>query len=469
MRLRLSGAVDFWSTLRPEIRFGDRGSLRAHLIRSAGGSFALKVSSTLLSVMIGALLARNLGASGFGIYAYAFAWLELLKIPAALGLPMLVTREVAVYCARQDWGRLRGLLVRANQAVLGMSLVLMLLAGGASWLLADWFQNPSALTTFWLALLLLPIFGLGNLRGACLTGLQRVVLGQVPDVVRAVLFLCLIVLVWLLGGAPFIPEEVMALQIVAVSCAFVLGSVWLLRSLPPEVKRATPIYDTRAWAGRALPFLSMGGLALITSQTDIIMIGWFGTSTDVGIYRVASIAASLMVFPLGCCHSVLFPTIARLHTEGDMARLQRIIMLSTRAVLLFALPVAFCFIVAGAPLLSAVFGPDYAIGATALAVLTLGYLVLAGTGSAGPLLSMTGHAQDEAKINVLSALLNVALNVLLIPFWGINGAAVASAASLTTRDVLVTVMAHRRVGVQATAFGALQLRLRRRAARQVRS
>jgi O-antigen/teichoic acid export membrane protein len=445
-----------WATLNREFRVGERGSLRAHLIRAASGSFALKVANKVLGLAIGVLLARTLGASGYGVYAYAFAVLELLKVPTALGLPTLVMRNVAVYSAQKDWARMRGLLVRANQAVLGMSLLLMLLAGGTPLLVANWLQHHQALKTFWLALLLLPIFSLTALRCACLRGLHRVVLGQTPELlVRPALFLVLIGVVWLLGER-LTPERAMGFQVVAVGCAFLLGAVWLLRSLPREMKGTSSAYETQAWAASALPFLLVGGLHLINTQTDIIMLGWFKTAADVGAYRVASTGAGLVLFAFAAAYDVLAPSVARLYAEGDTARLQRVITLSARIILLFSLPVALALVFFGRRVLSAIFGLEYAVGATALAILAFGQLVTVGMGLAVLILNMTGHERDTATSFTVSAILNVTLNAFFIPLWGINGAALASAGSLVIWNVLTVVLVRRRLGLRPTALGSLR-------------
>jgi O-antigen/teichoic acid export membrane protein len=441
------------AALRRELRPGEPGSLRAHLIRGAGGVLTLRLANMFLGLVTGVVLARSLGASHYGIYAYSLAWLWLLKVPTELGLPTLITRNVAIYCVNEDWGRMRGLLVRANQAVLGMSLFVVLLSGGASWLLADWLEHAHALPTFWLALLLLPLFGLTALRYTCLRGLHRVLLAEIPDALaRPGLFLTLLGVVWLFGRNPLTPELAMGLQLVAVGCAFILGVFFVLRSLPCEIRRTAPHYEMRAWVSSALPFLLTGGLTFINTQTDIIMLGWFGVAADVGVYRVVGLGAGLVGFGFAAAHHVLGPIIARLHTEGDTVHLQRVITQAARAILLFSLPATLFLIVFGGAILARIFGPEYALGATALAILAVGQLVSAGSGLAALLLDMTGHERDTAKNIALSALLNVALNAFFIPLWGIEGAALASVASLATSNLLLVVLAYRRLGLYSLAF-----------------
>lgn len=333
----------------------------------------------------------------------------------------------------------------------------MVLASGATWLLAGRLDRPQAMTTFWLALLLLPLFGLTGMRLACLAGLQRIVLGQVPElVVRPALFLVLVSGALLLGRGSLMPEAAMALQLIAVGCACVSGTVWLYRRLPPQTRHAVPVYDTRAWIGGALPFLLAGGLQLINGQTDLIMLGWFATAADVGVYRVVGLGAGSVLFVYAAVHGTLAPTIARLYAEGNIARLQNVVTRTARALLLVALPVCLVLAFFGKPILSGVFGPEYAAGTIALAILATGQLIYTGTALGALLLDMTGHQRDTTRIVAVSAISNAALNAVLIPALGVDGAALASATSLMVFGTMSVAAARRRLGLHVIAFGRSQ-------------
>ena len=105
-----------------------------------------------------------------------------------------------------------------------------------------------------------------------------------------------------------------------------------------------------------------------------------------------------------------------------------------------------------------IFGPEFLPAAPALAVLAIGQLVNAGSGSVGSLLTMTGHERDAAVGFGLSAVMNVALNVLLIPLWGPLGAAVATASSLIAWNVILSFAVYRRLRIDATALGLFRYR-----------
>ena len=98
-------------------------------------------------------------------------------------------------------------------------------------------------------------------------------------------------------------------------------------------------------------------------------------------------------------------------------------------------------------LLTFVFGAAYAQGATALAVLCFGQLLNAAVGPVGVLLNMSGHERDTLIGVSMASGANVILNLLLIPFLGLLGAAIASAATLAIWNMLLMRQVKNRLGV----------------------
>ncbi len=154
----------------------------------------------------------------------------------------------------------------------------------------------------------------------------------------------------------------------------------------------------------------------------------------------------------------LGPVVSSLYTAGELQRLQRIVTISARVVLLGSLPVALSMIIFSRWILLTVFGADFVSGATALAILSAAQIINAGMGSVGLLLVMTGHERDTATGVGIAAVMNVALNALLIPVWGIEGAAIATAISVATWNILLAVWVYQRLGIYTTAAGSFGLR-----------
>lgn len=423
--------------------------LLALVRRGSMGSLAIKVANVALGLGVAVVLARVLGAEGYGIYSWAFALVALAAIPARMGLSQLLMREIAAYQLKEEWGLLRGILVRANQAVLGSSLGLAGVAAAALW----WFSprlDPAEVGAILWGLLLLPLMALGDLRGAALRGLRRVVIGQLPEKVLRPLGLILLV-----GGAALYVEvsasDAMALHAAAATASFLVGAVLLLRNLPDQVGVAEPQFESRRWLSSVMPLSLIAGMQVINSQADIVLLGIFAPSEEVGYYRIAVKGATLVAFTLSAVNMVVAPYIARLHAEGRTEKLQEMLTLTARVIILTALPVAAGLAAAGEPILGFVFGDEYRAGYSPLVILTLAQLVNAAAGSVGVLLNMTGHERDSAFGASVAAVLNVALNLALIPRYGMEGAAVATIATYITWQLILCRRAYRRLGMVTTA------------------
>jgi len=275
--------------------------------------------------------------------------------------------------------------------------------------------------------------------------------------IRPFSFLALVVISYLLLGNRFNSSWAVGMQVGAAAIALCVGILMLMKHMPKAVNDTPPEYDSRAWIRSALSFLFIGGMQLINNQTDIVMLGALQGAEVVGIYRVATRAAQLVVFILAAANTVLQPTIAKLYAVKDMERLQRVVTRSARVVLLVSIPIAVVLMVAGHWILL-IFGQEFTEGATALAILSVGQLVNAAMGSVGLILNMTGHERDTARGVAIAAVVNVTLNAILIPLWGMNGAATATATSLVMWNVILAVQVVRRLGIHPTALGRIGLR-----------
>lgn len=423
--------------------------LAAHLVKGVAGTGALGLVSKALSLLGAIVLARSLGAEGYGYYAFALAAVGFIAIPAQLGLPQLVLREVAASHARSEWALLEGLRRRALQIAAASTIFGAVLGGGGLLLLADHIAALDPLT-FAIALLLLPMqIGLA-LTGSILCGLRRVVQGTWP---RNALQPALFVLLAFLMAKSLTSDLAVTLNVMATAVGLAVTMWMLARYWPREASEATPDYRTRDWMRSMWPFTLLAGISLFNQKTSIMMLGVLASAEDVGVYNVASQGAMLVSFPLVACNAVLAPNVARLYAQGDHQKLQRLITTSTLVISLAAAVAALVLLVAGRWLLAALFGEAFADAYPALSILAIGQLLNACAGSVVLFLSMTGHEKDTLKGMSVAALLNLILNALLIPSWDFVGAAVATAVSLVTWNILLGVLLYRRLGLIAGPFG----------------
>lgn len=426
--------------------------LRGEVLRSGVGSGAVKVAGTFLSLAVALVLARILGPGGYGIYSYVFALVTILSIPAQFGLPQLVVRETARAQSSDDWSALRGIWRWAGAIVLVSSMLLALIGGLVAVLFSSRF-DPLQLATFGWGLALVPALVLARLRGAALRGLRHIVAGQMPDTVLRPALLVVFVLALTFGlGAELTADRAMALHVVAAVLAFGAGAVWLHRTRPAHSRVAHPRFEHRQWARAIVPLGLTASMMVINRHADIVLLGLFVEADEVGRYRVAVQAAMLVAFGLQTVDLVAAPYVTRMYHQDNQARLQRFVTACARVSLAVALPATLVFVLLGEWLLRWVVGVEYIGAAAALAILSLGQLANASMGSVGLLLNMTDHEGIVARTVALAATGNIIGNLALIPIWGMEGAAVATAGTLLVWNVLLARAVKKRLGVNSTAF-----------------
>lgn len=431
-----------------------RQNLKSRLIKGTVGSFGLSIAHAGLGFLSHLLLAQFLGKTGLGIYTYAFSWVELLGITATFGLPQLLIREVAVYQTTAAWGLLRGLLRWATRLVLALSIGVALVAAGMAWIIAKGDEQGMA-AALGLALLALPFMSLRSVRLAAMQGLRRVVLGRMPEALLAPIFLMLFLVgAYFWSGRALSVSAAIVMQILATTITFLIGSGLLLCIKPQEINAAVAEYQKGHWLRSAIPFMLLLEMNNINARLDILMLGAIQGAAEVGIYTVARRGVGGIIFMLGAVNSVLAPLVASLYAQKNMRLLQRLIIKSARVASLFALVVTLGLFVFGKWFLL-LFGKEFVQGQQTLRILSIGMFVNATMGSVGLLLNMTGYERYTLLSVGCSLILNGLLNLVLIPKWGANGAAIATTGSMILWNVLSFIWVYQKLGINSTAFGRI--------------
>lgn len=427
--------------------------LKGQLLRGGVGSVAIKLGSTVLNVVLAIVLARALGVEGFGVYSFVFALITIMAIPAQMGLPNLVVRETAKAQAVGDWALMKGLWRWSSLMALAMSAALMAIGGLAAWVFAANLPEGGLAVFYW-GLVLVPLVALGNLRGAALRGLRRVVQGQLPEFILRPAFLVVLVLGLHFGlsARALTASDAMMLHALASLVSFAIGA-WMLMWARPAEMAAEQHRTTHpgAWLRSALPLGIVAGVQIVNQNIGLVVLGVSSPPEEVGIYRVALQGASVVSLGLMATNLVVAPHIARLYQQGDMVRLQRLVKYTARVILSFSLPATLLLVVFGQALLLLLFGSEFAAAYIPLIILCAGQTVNSATATVAALLNMTGHEQDVAFAVALGAIINLTASLVLLP-WGAPGVALAGALGLASWNLLLWRRARQRLGIESSAI-----------------
>jgi O-antigen/teichoic acid export membrane protein len=206
-------------------------------------------------------------------------------------------------------------------------------------------------------------------------------------------------------------------------------SIYFLTRIFPDVKSARAVSETKELFRFSIPFLFITFLMFLILYTDILFLGHFRSSYEVGIYN-AAVKTALFINAILLCFSHIFsPIISDLHGRGETQKLERLFKTVTGWTYSLSLPI-FLFILLSSKEIMSVFGQGFIMGWLPLIILAFAQLLNAATGPATHILVMSAR-QDFMLLNCsIVCLINILLNYLLIPSHGIVGASLASGTSI---------------------------------------
>jgi O-antigen/teichoic acid export membrane protein len=418
------------------------------VIRGASVAFTLKGAAAVIAFALNLILARMLGPDGAGLYFLALTVVTIVAMLSKVGLDNTIVRFTALNAIKGDWGAVKGLYRKGMLLTLAVSLLFTsLLFVLAPWLANTVFHDPRlAAPLRWMSLAVAP-FALVYLQGQALTGLKKIREGVALSgaVLSGLTLLGVLILVPLYAVTGAVAAYALA--------SFVTLGIGLLlwKRATPDLKGTQGSFPTDRMLASSMPLFWVALLNMALQWSSSLMLGMWSTSADVGLYSVANRTSGLVSFILISVNAISAPKFSEMYSKGDMEGLGRLARSTAKLMALFASPIVLACVLFPGPVMS-IFGPEFVAGGPALAILGVGQFVNVVTGSVGYLLIMTGQERVWRNLMGVSAALCLALNALLIPAYGLVGAALAMAASLSVLMLLAVWMVRRSLGIMTVPF-----------------
>jgi O-antigen/teichoic acid export membrane protein len=404
------------------------------LLAGASRAFIARTTGAVLSYGVGLAVARALGPEDSGIYFLAIAAATMASVIGRLGLDQLLVRRVAAALGAGDQSAAAGTARAAMLITLVLSSVVSVCLFALAPVLGDQVFGLEGLTaTLRLAALAVVPLSLLIVFGELLRGLSRPGESQLVQVALApaatLIFLGLFVVI--LGPRP--TSAVMAYAAGMSTAAFLGFALW--RRATPWLADTKSSDESRNLARESIPFLGVALLTLALPSISIMALALAGDEAGVGLFATAYRTATLTSFALIAINAAATPRFADLHARGDHQGLGRSARRVTLLTLACSLPPVILFwtlpdIVMG------FFGPGFVVGGRCLAILATGQLVNVVTGSVSELLMMSGRERALRANLGGSVVLSLVLHAVLVPLYGLTGAAIASATTVATINLV---------------------------------
>ena len=417
----------------------------ARLALSAISVFAIRIAGAALAYILAILMVHLLGVRQFGIYAHLYAATGLLALVLPLGFNSAVLRFIPDYLRRGRHARLAGLIGASRAIVVLTSVAVALVLAALTVAFRDALPGDYFLPLL-VAIACLPLLACLDLYESFARGFGWTVLAYVPPYVIQPLAL----LVFLVGAVAAGATANAAVALVGLAIATVVAlavlAILFQKRARGEIDAVPARFHARAWTAAALPLVVVEASRAFLEQTDILLLAMISGPEEVAAYFAAMRTAGLLGFIFFAAAALAVPQYSELYGSRRMRALRRVIR-TTLHLTFWPTLAGVAFLALLGPFILGLFDPAFVGAFPAMMVLSLGFLVRAAAGPVEFLLAAAGDQAAAARIYMLGALANIALNLLLIPYFGLLGAAAATTVSVILVTALLVIRAWRRVGV----------------------
>lgn len=396
------------------------------VLRNSAFGIAAQLAIKVLSFVFTVLIVRRLGSAAFGQYTAVLAFGMSFAFLSDLGLSTYAVREVARLRDQPNGSdqinTLYSSILRLRLSLTAIAAILLVSAG---WLVG---YSPEMIGALALGAIGLFSYSVQGTCEALLSGYERLDLAAGSKVVAQLTFVCLGTGALLLQGGYYglIIANQIGIALMTVVCWRAARSLGIrfvpIRSIP-----------WRSLLRASLPFGTIAFTLGLSYKFDTIMLSIFRSDAETGFYNAAYSLVFATVVLSNVINTALYPSLTR-QSIADPSRLAAIYERALRYLLLVALPVALGGSLLANQIVALLFGSTYAPAATTLEVIIwvvplmfasefLGYVVLIG-----------GHERQAARSVLVSTAFNIGFNLLLIPRYGLAGAA---AMTVFTEAILV--------------------------------
>lgn len=414
--------------------------------RTVIGAIALKVVSGIVAFAMFSLAARNMSTDDFGHLAM---WLSVAQIGCVIGLfgqEMLVIRSLSEYAVAKQPGHTKGILLFSNGIALGLSLLVIIAVVAFAWLVRH--DGPMLMLAIALFMVTNTAIMLGSQIARSLVG---ILMGEGSRDLFWRLAVAIALLTTLVTHRGISPEEFLYFSAGAIAVSLIAQAIGIWRALSDDIRRSQPVFETRRWTTVSLRFWLSSILEASSQYFDVVVVYWLLDPAAAGIYFAASRLANVFAMLLSALNSFAFRRLPALYFAGARAEIDRSLMLMAE-VSAVCIAIGLMIFSFGAAELLGLFGASFVAYKWTLIVLAIGTAVQSAGGTAPSILQLTGH--EGIYVPMVAG--NVALRLLgfliLIPPFGILGAAIACTVSLIITTIALNWLCRLRTGLDPSVF-----------------
>lgn len=415
--------------------------LKNTLISSSIRVLALRVGGMLLFFICTLLITNNFDAAIVGEYDFSRALLLFLGAVVLFGMHQAIIYYSGFLKSQDNLSSIKPVYMKMAVIMLVIAVALITIAqlikssSVLSYFDIDFNDTASktVLTLFFYSITLLNIDVYRALNKIILSEFYR-------NIIRYLPFLLGILILYLTNN----PEYLIDIFLINFLFIGVLSTIivfFFFSRLPQEANKITISFKEIIKRSGPMAISSMS--FLLMQSVDVLMLTKFTTYEDVAYYAVTVKLTMVIAIVLSSVNAVIAPDISHLFSASKKEALRARVQQGTKLIFVLTFPLILIMAL-GSGIILKLFGEGYDVAKYALLILLIGQTINALCGSVGTYLNMTGKHVALQKILVSALAINIVLNYLLIPVYGILGAAIATSASMIVWNIVAVIYVYKK-------------------------
>ncbi|MBN2478074.1 flippase [Candidatus Micrarchaeota archaeon] len=417
---------------------------RKTIAKGAVWTFLSQIAIKFLSFIYLIVIARLFSQEDIGTFYLALSILGILYVVADLGLLQSLIRHVPYYYGKKQFDKLNMLVKFSYIFGGGMTLLFSVILFFFSGTIADVISQPDVtpvlqILAIWLFIKEVYDIGLGILLGR-----KRMKESQLLESSEPFLKLILTLIAFYIMGSKLdsltIPYIVSFTLVAGISTYLAVkeNRGWNKSIEQFNIQKYFLFGKNIISFGIVMTALGLFGTLL--SYIDRVMLGVFmgqDAGAGIAIYTFAvGLASIITIFPT-TIKVIFYPVVSELYGANKIDEMKKVLDSSLKWVIILTIPMFLVIAIFSGKLLGMIYGIEYEEGAFVLLMFSIGFTMSSLIGIQAKTLAAINRLDVNLKRVITASVVNIVLNLILIPNYGINGAAVASAVSLTLSAMLI--------------------------------
>lgn len=425
------------------------------VIRSSSMLFFMRAAGALIAFVTQIVIARFFGAEELGQFLLMLALANIIANIIPLGYQVMGSYFISAYRFRAERSQLQAFLHRAYKRVLFCGIA-SLLAGCLLIFIGNFFLSTKVLALVTFALILAPAMAIIFMNGSVLIGIKEPVIGSLPDMLfRPLTFLTVVVILAIFGQSHILGSSfwiaVVIIWLIAIG-HFVLVD-HNLPAFPKSLPKPDP-NEIQKWRRFALPWLLIALVTEFILDLDILLLGSLLSADELAVFGVCLRLFAIFGFAVNAIYIIVLPEMFSAGIKNNETGFQQQLALANT---LASMAACFCLLSAiflGDPILN-IFGEEFLIGRPVLIILMIAMIIRTVFGPAHIVLSLHDYPYAALPILLFGLSILLAGNFILVPVYGLLGAATALLLSYACWSIALWHLTRVKTGQDISLFATL--------------